>query len=497
MSQNEIAIVGGGLGGISAAVYLKLAGFDVCLFEKNERVGGRANRLERDGFLFDTGPSLLNYPWVFQDFFAAAGKRLEDYVELLPVDPALIFRWSDRKELILSSDVTRLRESLYRLEPECDAGLMAFLRDAQIKYKLAFEKLVSKNVTSPLNWLVALTPREMSYVTVWRSLYSELGRFFRSRYIKEALGAYAMYLGGSPFELPGFFSILSYGELAYGLWLPKRGIYGLVEGMERLANELGVVIRTQTPVVAIETSQGRVRGLRLADGSLEQFPIVVSNVDVPYTDTFLLNGHKNFPKLQKRAKRMKMTPGVCTFYWGLKTPLHNLAHHTIFLPDNYKKTFDELMHEGKIPSDIPFYVSVPSATDRSLAPPGGACVFVLIPTPRLSQLGDVDWSVIRQDLRQRVLKRLEEEHYALDPDSIVVEEFFSVEEWHRRYGLYDGSAFGAAHTLFQVGPFRAGNQSAQIKGLYYTGASTTPGTGLPMVVLSGKLTAERVVANVR
>jgi phytoene desaturase len=187
-----------------------------------------------------------------------------------------------------------------------------------------------------------------------------------------------------------------------------------------------------------------------------------------------------------------MTPGVLTFYWGVRGVVENIGHHTIFLPDDFAGAFDDLFKHKRIPRHLPFYVAVPSATDPSLAPPGDTAMFVLAPTPLLDELPGIDWPATASAVKQQVLARLQQHGAALDPARILVEEVFTPADWRARFGLYNGSAFGAAHTLWQVGPFRARNYSSEVEGLFYTGASTTPGTGLPMVVLSGKLTAERV-----
>jgi phytoene desaturase len=488
----QVAVIGAGLGGLSAAIYLKLAGHEVTVYEANERVGGRANLIEREGFRFDTGPSLLNYPWVFEELFRAAGRRFSDYVKLIPVDPSVAFQWADGTRFQLSSNLATLLAECERVEPGSGVNLAAYLEDAGAKYRVSFDKLVTRNEDNPLKWFGALGPGEMRRLGVWRSLDAELGRFFKSRYIREALGSYGMYLGGSPFDLPGLFSILAYGELAYGLWLPKGGVYGLVEGVERLALELGVEIKTGTKVSRVMTERGRVSGVEFADGGLRRVGVVVSNVDVPTTNSELLAGGREASKLSERAARIRMTPGVITYYLGIRGKVSNLTHHTIFLPDDYRGAFDDLFKLKRIPREIPFYVSVPSETDPGLAPPGDTAMFVLVPTPLISEMPGADWAATAREVKAQVLGRLRQHGVEIETARVVVEEVLTPPEWSAMFGLYNGSAFGQAHTLFQVGPFRSKNYSAEIEGLFYVGASTTPGTGMPMVVLSGKLAAERV-----
>ena len=471
------------MGGLSAAIYLRVAGHDVTIHEANPEVGGRASRIVDSGFQFDTGPSLLNYPWVFEQLFAAAGRKLADYVELLPVDPSVEFRWPDGTHFRLSSDMRVLLAECERLAPGSRPGMTAFFADAAAKYRLSFDKLVTRNEDNPLKWIAALSPSEMWRTGIWRSLDGELRRFFPSRYMREAFGSYGMYLGGSPFELPGVFSILPYGELAYGLWLPKGGIYGLVQGIERLALELGVVIRRGSRIRRVAHGAGRVCGVELVSGAVLPYSIVVSNVDVPTTDSELLRVSHRAPK---------MTPGVLTFYWGVRGSVEDIGHHTIFLPGDYRRAFDELCKRGKIPEGLPFYVAVPSATDPALAPPGDSAVFVLVPTPLLSEMPGLDWPAAVQEIRRKVLARI-----GLDPSRIAIEHVWTPGEWRDRFGLFDGSAFGAAHTLRQIGPLRDKNYSETIRGLYYVGAGTTPGTGMPMVVLGGRMTAERIAARER
>jgi phytoene desaturase len=487
-SAQTAVVIGAGLGGLSAAIHLRLDGWRVRVFEANATTGGRANLLVRDGFRFDTGPSLLNYPWVFDALFEAAGRRLGDYVHLLPVDPSVTFRWPDGAHLTLSSDLRMLLAELERVEPGVRPGALAYLRDAAAKYRLAFDDLVTANDTRYLPWLRRVGLANLSRLSLWRSMDGQLRRFFPGGRIADALGSYAMYLGGSPYELPGFFAMLPYGELAYGLWLPRGGIYALVSAVERLARELGVQIVTGTPVERILAADGQVHGIQLRSGTRVPAHIVVSNVDVPTSQAELL------PDAYRagRRTRARMTPGVLTFYWGVRGRVDDVGHHTIFLPGDARRTYRELMREGRVPRELPFYVSVPSATDPSLAPAGDSAVFVLAPMPLLSQMPWNGTDALTASVRASIFDRFRRDGLSLTPDRIRFEESWTPRDWADRFGLFDGSAFGVAHSLRQLGPWRPPNCDPRLRGLFYTGASTTPGTGLPLVVLSGRMTAARV-----
>jgi len=484
----EVTVIGAGLGGLSAAIHLRLAGHRVSVLEANAATGGRAGCLSLNGHRFDAGPTLLNYPWVFDQLFQAAGRRLADYVELTRIEPTITYFWPDGQHLTLFSEREPLRAELARFEPSAGPNLDRFFADAKEKFRIAFEKLIPQDHQNPLRYFSVLTARELLKTGLWRSMYSELGRFFSSRYIREAFGSYAMYLGGSPFRLPGLFSILPYGELAHGLWLPRGGIYALVEAVERLAREVGVQIYTCRRVTRILVSGERVRGVRLESGEVSPAELLVCNADLPAALVDLLG---------ENPPRLTMSPAVLTYYWVVRERPAGLPHHTIFLPGDFRAAFRHLQSGSGLPAEPAFYLAAPPSDQPQAAISAPARIFVLVPLPLLSRLRGVAWAEATARIREHVLKRMAEAGVALGGSSILAEQVWTPLDWTRRLTLFDGSAFGVAHTLGQMGPFRPPNHSRRIRGLFFAGAGTNPGTGLPMVVLSGIFTARRIARHVR
>jgi len=483
--KNKLFIIGGGMGGISAGLYLSKSDFEIHIFETNSTLGGRANILDLDGFIFDTGPSLLNYPWVFDDLYKFIGTSLNEELELQKIDPAIKYYWPDGETFQLSSDLTKLSQECIRLDSRDGIGLLNFLSDARKKYSVSFDNLVTQNTQSPLKWFFSAGLRNILKLGLFRSMESQLNLHFKNKKIIEAFGSYAMYLGGAPHDLPGIFSILPFGELEYGLWLPKGGMYKLVESLEKSLVKQGVIIHKNTKVKNIIKEKNHVRGITLINDEKLYCDQIISNVDLPTTMNKLLE--------DKKFKSPKMTPGVITYYLGINKKLDNLEHHSVFFPKNTKFAYEEIMKNNNIPEDIPFYISVASNNDPSLAPKNKSGVFILIPVPLKNK--DYAWDKMSEQLLSKVLLRLRKHRIIINNEDIINKETISPKKWEDLFGLHMGSAFGASHNLFQVGPFRNSNKSKKYKNLFFVGASTTPGTGLPMCVLSGKMVAERVLQN--
>ena len=479
--KSKIIIIGGGIGGLSLGPLLSNDNFEVEIFESEPTLGGRANIIKEEGFTFDTGPSLLNYPWVYEEYFSNFGKNFYDYVDLIKVDPAVNFVWRDKTNLQLSSDINKLSDEISKFCPNDRNGLIEFLKSSQKKYNLAFKNIVTKNSSNIFSWLINAGITNLLSLGLTNSMYNEINKFFEEKKVVEALSSYSMYLGDSPYKLPGFFSILPYGELQYGLWMPKGGMYGLVEGLIKLNQEKDVKINTSSKIKKIIVEKKSAIGVILEDGSEILSDIIISNVDSETT-------HKDLIGIN--SKKYKMTPSAYTFYWGINKNIDSLTHHTIFLPDNFKKTFDELFIKNEIPNDLPFYISIPSKTDSSLAPKGQSSLFALIPCPVISKFSEEHNIEKAVELKNEVFNRFQQNDIDIKKEDIIFEKIYTPHEWKNNFGLFDGSAFGPSHNFSQIGPFRNSNKSKKIKNLYFVGASTTPGTGVPMCILSSKMTNE-------
>ena len=490
--SESIAIIGGGMGSISAAIYLIKNGFNVTIYEKNKELGGRANIIKKNGFRFDVGPSLLNYPWVFEELFEAAGENLHDHLDLIKIETGVKFLWDDGETFSVTSDYPTLSEEISRLENSNINGLQSFLKINSKRYKTAFKKLLNTNLDNPLKWGARLGLKELISGSMFKSMHSDLNKHFKSKYIKEAFGSYAMYLGGSPYKIPGFFSILPYGEIAYGLWMPKGGIYSLIEKLESLLLKNNVSIKKNYEISEIVINEkNEVKGVINNDGSFHPHEFVISNVDLATTQEKLIKSKhaKNFDKIQ-------MTPSVMTFYWGKKKET-KFPHHMIFLPNDYKSCFEDLFYNKKFSEGMPFYTSSPSSSDNSLSPKGKSTMFVLVPLP-VTEKNDQK-NVYSEDInkiRDKIFRKFKHHNIDLSKNDIEFEKVLTPDDWKNKFGLYKTSAFGSSHNLFNIGPFRSKNKKSNIKGLYFVGASTNPGTGLPMVTISGKLVSERIISDI-
>ncbi len=490
-ARSKILVVGAGVGGLSAAARLSKAGFQVEVIEKGAGPGGRCGSLQINGFRFDTGPTLLLMPEVLEEIFAAVGRNMTDYLTLQRCDPNYRLHFRDGSHMTFTTELTQMAKELERIEPGAFRRYLEFLALGRDQYKVSLERFVGRNFDSAWQMFSPSNLREVLRIRAHKKMYAEVGRYFSDDRLRAAMTFQTMYLGISPFEAPAVYGLLPFTELAVGIWFPKGGMYALPLALEKLCRDLGVQFRYRTSVSRIDADGGQVRGVSLQDGTRISADAVVCNADLPWAYKNLID-----PKVSQlpREGKLKYTSSAFMMYWGTRKKYPGLLHHNVVFGANYQGAFDDIFTQLVVPNDPAFYVNAPAHTEPSMAPEGKDSIYVLVPVP--NRQAKIDWKVEGPRVREKVLDRMADLGHADLRQNIEVEKHFTPDDYELTLNLERGSAFGLSHNFLQVGPFRPANVDPNIQGLFFVGASTQPGTGLPMVMLSAKLVTERVVESV-
>jgi phytoene desaturase len=493
--SKRVVVIGAGVGGLTAAARLAHAGFSVTVLEKNARVGGRLDREERNGYAWDTGPTLLLMPDVYREFFRSLGRDLHDFLDLRKLSPNYRVRFGDGTTLDMTTDISALMAGVEAIEPGAGAGLLRFLADAAVKYRVGRQRFVERNFVrareffSPRNLVDLL--RTGAVDNYWR--YT--GRFFRDERLRQAFSFQTIYLGISPYHAPAVYALLPYTELVEeGLWFPRGGMYALAEALQRCAELEGVEVRTGVTVDEICVRGGRVWGVETDQGDVPA-DIVLANADLPYVYRYLLPpSARDLPAA--RVEQLDYTCSAYMLYIGARRRWPHLLHHNFFLSGDYAGTLGDIFARGVLPHDPAFYVCAASESEPRYAPPDGTSLMVLVPVP--AQSPAVRWECEGETFRARILDLLETRAGLTGlRDAIDVLWERTPADWRTTYNLHRGAAFGLAHGLFQVGWFRPDNRSRLLPNLYFVGASTRPGTGVPLVMIGARLVAERIMQEQR
>ncbi|HET7481020.1 MAG TPA: phytoene desaturase family protein, partial [Rubrobacteraceae bacterium] len=391
--------------------------------------------------------------------------------------------------LTIRRALPELIKEIERIEPGVTPNFYRFLEDACYKYRLGRSEFVERDFDKAKDFFGLRNLRLLLKTKAVNNYYKQVSKFFTSDKLRQAFSLQTMYLGLSPFEAPAVYSLLPYTELAEdGLWFPEGGMYALVEAMEKLATELNVRFRLNTEVEKVVVTKGRARGVRVNGEEIEA-DAVLANADLPYAYRDLLDGAADSDFKLRKRDNLKYTASAFMLYLGIDGKLEQMLHHNFYLSSRYRENFEAIFRDGRLPEDPSFYAVVPSKTEPRMAPEGMDSLFVLVPVPHLGP--NVDWGRDGEVFREKVYGLLER-RCGVARERVVYEKVKTPLDWRDDYNLEEGAAFGIGHGIFQVGYFRPPMVSRAVEGMYFVGASTRPGTGVPLVTIGARLVAERI-----
>ncbi|EOD46013.1 putative phytoene dehydrogenase protein [Neofusicoccum parvum UCRNP2] len=503
--QKTAVVIGAGVGGVATAARLAKAGYQVTVVEKNDFTGGRCSLIEHNGFRFDQGPSLLLLPNLFAEAFHDLGTSLEaEGVHLLKCEPNYNLWFGDGHSFELSTDLARMKREIERWEGKDGfERYLRFLQEAHRHYELSVTHVLKRNFTTLLSMARWSFLKHLLELHPFESIYSRASKYFWTERLRRVFTFGSMYMGMSPFDAPGTYSLLQYTELAEGIWYPEGGFHKVVDALVKVGQKLGVEYRLSTPVshIALSPDQRRATGVVLASGETLHADVVVNNSDLVYA-------YNNLLPQTPYARSLTRKPASCSsisFYWSLSRTVPELRAHNIFLADSYRTSFDSIFKHQQIPAEPSFYVNVPSRIDASAAPPGHDAVVVLVPvghlvstTPSTSSASTAagqDWQRMRALARATVLDTIRARTGADLAPLIRHERVNDPAAWRDAFNLDRGAILGLSHDFFNVLSFRPKTRHPSIRGLYFVGASTHPGTGVPICLAGSKVTVEQVVGD--
>lgn len=487
----KILVIGAGPGGLAAALLLAHAGAEVRVLERLPHVGGRTSAVEADGFRFDLGPTFFLYPHVLGRIFAAVGRDLRGEVPMVRLDPQYRLVFGSGGELLCTPDLDRMEGEVAKLCPADAANLRRFLADNRVKLERFRPALESPfpSWRSLVNWRLA---KLLPLLKPWRSLDAELGRYFRDPRVRLAFSFQSKYLGMSPFRCPSLFSILSFLEYEYGVHHPIGGCSAVTEAMARVAGELGVTVSLNEEVQEVLFEGRRAVGVRTATG-VHRADAVVVNADFARAMTRLVPDRLRRRWSDRRIAAKRYSCSTFMLYLGVEGRYDHIAHHTIYTARDYVKNLDDIETRHVLSDDPSFYVQNACVTDPSLAPPGMSTLYVLVPVTH--QHPNVDWAKERYRFRELALRQLAKIGLTGVGRRVRYEKVVTPADWESGYEVYRGATFNLAHTLRQMLHLRPHNRFEDLESVYLVGGGTHPGSGLPVIFESARITSRLLLGD--
>lgn len=485
----RIVVIGSGFGGLAAALRLQAMGHQVTLVEKRDALGGRAYVYERNGFTFDGGPTVITAPWLIEELFQLAGRNPADYVRMVPVDPFYKIYFQDGATFHYNGDRENMIREIAKFNPGDVHGYLRFLEKTEDIFKTGFGLIDTPFLT--FSSMLKVLP-DLVRLRADRTVYDYVRRYISDPRLRQVFSFHPLLVGGNPFQTTSIYTLILFLEKKWGVWFAMGGTGSVVKALGRLFQELGGTIRLEAEVgeILVDESSGRARGVQLRNGETLEADAVVCNGDIAFSYMNLLPARFRRRNSDKRLRNMSYSMSLFVLYFGTDRAYDDIPHHSIMLGPRYEGLLDDIFRHGHLADDFSLYLHRPTATDPSLAPPGCDAFYVLSPVPHLGS-GD-DWARLASSYRDRIVRYLEERYLPGLSRHIVTEHWIDPIHFRDTLNSHLGSAFSVAPVLRQSAWFRPHNRSEDVPNLYFVGAGTHPGAGMPGVLSSARIAADLI-----
>lgn len=489
--NQKVVIIGAGFGGLGAAAMLAKSGYEVTVIEKNKQIGGRAGQIEQDGYTFDLGPSWYLMPDVFEHFYDLLGEDIEKHLNLKRLDPSYrIFFRQDESVVDIHSDLSRDKETFEEIEPGSSKKLEEYLDKAEKQYKIAVDRFMYKNYSSVFDFLNWETLTKGWKLSVFSSMDKYVSKFFDNKKLQKIMQYSLVFLGSSPYNTPALYNIMSHVDFNMGVYYPMGGMHAVAQSIKQIGQNNGAEFILDSEVKKIKVNQDEAVGVETETQSIPA-DIVVSNANYQFTETELIEEkYRTHP--QSYWEDRILAPSAFIMHLGVEGKIDNLEHHNLFFSEDWEQNFANIFDDPQWPEDPSFYICKPSETESDVAPEGNETLFVLVPISPELEYDQEKLENYGDKILDMIGSEAEIENFQ---DRIEVKKYFSIDDFKQRYNSFKGSALGLAHTFFQTAAFRPDTQSEKIDNMYYVGADTNPGIGVPTCLISSELVYKRIVGN--
>ncbi|MFC4479640.1 phytoene desaturase family protein [Flavobacterium chungangensis] len=486
--RKTIQIIGSGFSSLAAACYLAQQGNKVTVYEKNSTIGGRARQFKEDGFTFDMGPSWYWMPDVFERFFQDFNKKPSDYYELIKLNPAYRVYFGMDDFISIYDNLEEIKYTFETIEKGSGQKLQSFIDQAKSNYDIAIKDLVYRPGVSPLELITKETALKLNQF--FKNVSTDIRKNFKNERLIQILEFPVLFLGAKPTKTPSFYNFMNYADFGLGTWHPKTGMFDVIRGIEKLALELGVTIKTNSPIDKIIVENKIAKGI-VINGEILKADIVLSGADYHHSEILLEKEHRMYS--EKYWESRVFAPSSLLFFVGFNKKIENISHHALFFDVDFNQHAADIYDNPKWPDAPLFYANFPSKTDVTAAPNGMESGFFLIPLAP----GIEDNEALREEYFEKIIARFEELTQQKIKNNIIFKRSFCKNDFVSDYNAYKGNAYGMANTLLQTAFLRPKLKSKKVKNLYFTGQLTVPGPGVPPALISGKLAAELIQKSFR